>query len=90
MCDWENKEQTNKVIKVDLVCTHMRSGEQRRVGEGGGAARRHLQAALGWSGAGGGGGAGQAWRGVDGALAALRVAAVGTGRSGRHLQRLQT
>lgn len=68
----------------------MSSGEQRGVGEGGGGAGRHLRAGLGWGGAGGGGGAGEAGRGVDGTLTPLRVTAVGTGRSGRHLQHLQT
>jgi len=68
----------------------VRSSEQRRVGQGGSRARRHLKAGLRWRWAGGGGGAGQAGRGVYGALAALRVAAMGTGRSGGHLQRLQT
>lgn len=68
----------------------MRSGEQWGVGQAGGGSRRHFQVGLGRSGAAWGGGAGQAGWGVDRALAALGVAAVGTGRSGRHLEGLQT
>lgn len=70
--------------------TYMRSSEQRRVGQAGCGAGGCLQACLSRRWAGGGGGAGEARWCVRGALAALRVAAVGTGRSGRHLQRLQT
>lgn len=69
---------------------YVRSGEQGGVGQGGRGARRRFGAALRGRGAGGGGGAGQAGRGVDGAQAALRVAAMGTGRGGGHLQGLQT
>lgn len=68
----------------------MRSGEQGGVGQAGRGPWRRLQGGLSRSWAGGGGGAGEARRGVDGTLTALGVAAMGTGRSGGHLQRLQS
>lgn len=71
----------------------MRSGEQGGVGQAGRGSGRRLQGGLSrsWAGGGGGGGgAGEAGRGVDRTLTALGVAAVGTGRSGGHLQRLQS
>lgn len=75
-----------------LCCTYVWGGEKRGVGEGGGCALRHLEAGLGGrraEGRGGGRGA-LGGAGVYRALTALRVTAVGGGRGGWHLQRLQT
>lgn len=70
--------------------TYMRSGEQRGVGQAGRGAGRRLQGGLSRRGAGGWGGARESGRSVNRALAAFRVTAMGTRRSGRHLQGLQT